>query len=285
MEFVRRYPREVVLSALILSNIFVWAAVYADTSGNALKVYFLDVGQGDAIFIETPNKRQVLIDGGKNRKVVSELGKIMSFGDKSIDIVVATHPDADHIGGLPEVIERYDVELFLEPGVESENSLDDELHSRLENKNVAMLMAKRGQIVDFNDGAKLIILFPDRDVSKWETNDASIVAKLVYGEKSFLLTGDSTIKAENILMNLDSKILDSDVLKTGHHGSRTSTSAAYAAAVLPEHAIISAGRDNSYGHPHQEVLNILETVGAKIKSTALSGMIRFETDGKTLRLK
>jgi len=140
-------------------------------------------------------------------------------------------------------------------------------------------------VINFGDGAKLTVLFPNQDVSNWETNRASIVAKLVYGDKSFLLTGDSPIKTENILLNLDKEILDSDVLKAGHHGSRTSTSLSFAEVVSPEYAVISAGKDNSYGHPHKEVLDILKKVGSKILSTAESGTIIFETDGKTLQLK
>ncbi len=250
-----------------------------------LRVYFLDVGQGDAIFVETPSGKQLLVDGGRNKKVVSELGKIMPFGDRSLDVVVATHPDADHIGGLLEVVSRYDTELFLEPGVESENTLDDELDRRLEERGVEKILARRGMTINFGDGARLRILFPDRDVSRWETNDASIVAMLDYGESSFLFTGDSPIKTESILINLDKKILDVDVLKAGHHGSRTSTSLSYAEAVSPEYAVISAGKDNSYGHPHKEVLDILKKVGSHIINTAESGTIKFETDGEILRLK
>ncbi|MBI2087010.1 MAG: MBL fold metallo-hydrolase [Candidatus Zambryskibacteria bacterium] len=282
--YTLRYWQEYILIGLLAANIFIWLILYQNKTG-LLKVYFLDVGQGEAIFIETPNKRQMLIDGGKNRKVISELGKIMSFGDKAIDVIIATHPDADHIGGLPEVVSRYDVGLIFQSGVESDNTLDNELEKRVKEKNIPEVLARRGMIVNFGDGAKLTVLFPDRDVSNWDTNEASIVAKLEYGNSSFLLTGDSTIKAENILLNLNSELLDSDVLKTGHHGSRTSTSLTYAGAVSPEYAVISAGRDNTYGHPHKEVLNILERVSAKILSTAEIGTIKFETDGEILRLK
>ena len=285
MDFIRKYPREIVVSVLILSNIFVWVAVYQRQPSNILTVYFLDVGQGDAIFIDSPQHGRVLIDGGANRKVLSELGKILPFADKRIDVMMATHPDKDHIGGLPEVVSRYEVGVFLEPGVKSENTIDDELERRIEENNISKLLARRGMVVNFGDGAKLQILFPTQNVSNWETNRASIVAKLVYGDKSFLLTGDSPIAIENVLVNLDPKILDSDVLKAGHHGSRTSTSLEYAETVLPEYAVISAGKDNSYGHPHQEVLDILEKVGAKIISTAERGTVKFETDGKILKLK
>ena len=285
MDFVRKYSREVVLGALILSNIFVWLAVYERRPGSILTVYFLDVGQGDAILIDSPNHGRVLVDGGRNRKVLTELGKILPFADRRIDVVIATHPDADHIGGLPEVVSRYDVRMFIESGVESENTIDDELKKRVGEKNIPSLLAKRGMIINFGDGAKLQVLFPNQDVSKLDPNDASIVAKLTYGQESFLLTGDAELRTENILLNLDSNALDSDVLKVGHHGSRSSTFILFAKAVSPEYAVISAGKDNSYGHPHKEVLDILKKVNAKILSTAESDTIRFETDGKSLKLK
>ena len=284
MNWIRKYPREVVIGALILSNIFVWVAVYQRQSGDLLAVYFLDVGQGDAILIDSPTHRQVLIDGGKNRQVLSKIAQALPFGDKSIDVVIGTHPDADHIGGLPEVIARYDVDLFFEPGVESENNIDDELKRRIRDKNIPSLIARRGMVLNLGDGVRLTILFPTQDVSNWETNRASIVAKLEYEDISFLLTGDSPIGIEDALMKMNSRILDIDVLKLGHHGSRTSTSLKFSQVTTPEYAIISAGRDNSYGHPHQEVLNNLASVGAKILSTFENGTIKFETDGTTLQL-
>jgi competence protein ComEC len=285
MSFLRKYPKEVVLAALLITNLLVWLIVFQKSDGKLLKVAFLDIGQGDAIFIESPSGKQMLIDGGKNKKIVSELGKIMPFGDRTIDIVLETHPDSDHIGGLPEVFARYAVELFIEPGVESESSLDEELHSRVAAEKSERLLARTGQVIDFGDGAKLVVLFPNRDVSNWETNDASVVTKLVYGDKSFLLTGDSGVKTENLLLGFAKEFLDVDVLQAGHHGSRTSTSLSFAQAASPLFGIISAGKDNTYGHPHIEVLNILNKVGAEIHGTAEEGTVVFETDGENLRLK
>jgi competence protein ComEC len=284
-KFLNERWREMVLAGLVAANLLVWALVWQSMSSDLLKVYFLDIGQGDSILIETPTKKHLLIDGGPNKKVLSELGKILPFGSRSIDVMMESHPDKDHIGGLPEVVSRYNVGLFMEPGVESENSIDDELHKRLESKNVPALLAKRGMVINFGDGVRLKILFPNQDVSRWETNDASIVAKLEYGESSFLLTGDSPMKVENIMLNLNKEVLDSDVLKAGHHGSRTSTSLSYAQAASPEYAVISAGKDNTYGHPHKEVLDVLHKVGAKIISTAERGTIKFQTDGTELRIK
>jgi len=277
--------REVVVGALIFFNIFVWLAVVERRPSEILTVYFLDIGQGDAIFIDSPTHGRLLLDGGKNMKVLTELGKILPFADKRIDVLIESHPDSDHIGGLPEVVSRYKVGVFLEPGVESDNIIDDELHKRLVEKKIPNMLARRGMVVNFGDGVRLEILFPNQDVSKWETNRASIIAKLVYGEKSFLLTGDSPIAIENVMLNLDPEILDSSVLKAGHHGSRTSTSLPYAQAVSPEYAVISAGKDNSYGHPHKEVLDILKKLGTNILSTTDLGTIKFETDGKTLEIK
>ncbi|OHA88620.1 MAG: hypothetical protein A3C70_03420 [Candidatus Zambryskibacteria bacterium RIFCSPHIGHO2_02_FULL_43_14] len=285
MDFLKKYIRELVLGTLVLSNIFVWLAVYEKRPSDILTVYFLDVGQGDAILIDSPRHGRALIDGGKNRKVLTELGGILPFADKKIDVIIATHPDADHIGGLPEVVSRYDVGLFLEPGVESDNTIDDELKKRVEEKNISSLLARRGMVINFGDGVRLQILFPNQDVSNWETNRASIVARLVYGDSSFLLTGDSPIAIENVLLSLDSENIDADVLKAGHHGSHTSTSLAYVEAVSPEYAIISAGKDNTYGHPHKEVLDILSKLGAKTVSTIDLGTIKFETDGKMLEIK
>ncbi len=288
MDYVKKIKshwRESILLSLLLANILVLILIWQRSPSNELKVYFLDVGQGDAILIETPSQKQILIDGGRNLKVLSLLGRHLPFGDRYIDVVMATHPDADHIGGLPEVLSRYSVGIFLEPGVESENSLDDELHARLEGENISKLLARRGQVINFGDGVRLTILFPDRDVSKWETNEASIVARVDYGESSFLLTGDSPIRVENILLSLDKKFLDTDVLKAGHHGSRTSTSLHFTQAVSPDYAVISAGKGNSYSHPHPEVLNILEKVGVKIVSTIDRGTIEFRTDGEKLELR
>ena len=285
MDFIRKYSKEVVVSVLILLNIFVWVTAYQSQPGDILTVYFLDVGQGDAILIDSPSHNRVLIDGGKNRKVLSELGRALPFGDRRIDVVIATHPDADHIGGLPEVVGRYKIGVLLESGNESKNSIDDELKKRISDKNIQSLLAKRGMIVNLGGEVKLHILFPNQDVSGLDSNDASIVARLVYGEGSFLFTGDAELRTENVLLNLDSNALDSDVLKVGHHGSRSSTFILFAQAVSPEYAVISAGKDNQYGHPHREVLDILKKVNAKVLSTIESGTIVFKTDGKTLEIK
>lgn len=285
MKFLKKYWREIILGLLVFANLAVWVTIYEKRPSDILSIYFLDVGQGDSIFIDSPTHGRLLLDGGPNSKVLTELGKILPFGDRRIDVVMESHPDADHIGGLVDVVSRYDVGAFLEPGVKSPNNVHLVLEKEIKDKNIPNILARRGMVIDFGDGARLEILFPNQDVTNWETNDASIVAKLIYGDESFLLTGDSPKYAEYLLLALDSSDLKSSVLKVGHHGSQTATSIPYAAAVSPEYAIISAGLNNRYGHPHKGVLDILNKVGAKILSTIDLGTIEFETNGTNLVLK
>lgn len=279
MEKFKKNLKYITIFALLFCSLFVWVYEGAVSKKN-LKVHFIDVGQGDAIFIDTPNGKQVLIDGGKNKKIVSELGRIMSFGDKKIDIIIATHPDSDHIGGLPEVFSRYEIGLFIESGSKSDTQLDEILLRKVREEGSKTLLAKRGQVIDLGDGVEIQILFPDRDIKNIDTNDASIVARLIFGQTSFLFTGDAGIKTENILMRYPSFTIDSDVLKAGHHGSRTSSSLSFSKLVSPLYSVISAGKNNSYGHPHAEVIDIFKLIGANIISTATHGTITFESNGE-----
>lgn len=285
MAWFKKYRRGGVLLVLLALNIFVWTLVYERRPSEALRVYLLDVGQGDAILIDSPNHARILIDGGRNRKVLSELGRILPFADRRLDVVLATHPDSDHIGGLPAVLDRYNVGVFVESGVADESSLVSLLTHRLEERGVRKILARRGLVFDAGDGTRLTILFPNQDVSGWNSNDASIVAKLVYGETSFLFTGDATVRTENILLRGDPSELDIDVLKAGHHGSRTSTSLAFVQATTPEYALISAGRNNSYGHPHKEVIDTLTQAGSLILSTVELGTIEIETQGQEIMVR
>lgn len=281
--FIKNY-KIYVLVALILGVAFTGYAVYVESPSD-LTVSFLDVGQGDAILINTSKHQQILIDGGPGKAVLRELSKEMPFYDRSIDAVIATHPDSDHIGGLPDVLSNYTVELVMEPGVESDSSIYKEFENIIKEKNIKKILARKGMKFELSDGAYLLILFPDRDVLGMDTNDASIVAKLVYGNTSFLFTGDSPKKIEDYLISTDSEDLDSDVLKVGHHGSKTSNSQEYVAAVSPDYAVISVGKDNKYGHPNQEALDIFNNFGAKILRTDLLGTIDMSSNGDEVVLE
>ncbi len=266
---------------LLLAVTLVWTRVWRFKTGQ-LVVAFLDVGQGDAIYIESPTGRQVLVDGGAGGAVLRELGEVMPWFDRSLDLVVASHPDADHVGGLIDVFKRYQVAGFMESGVESDNRLDDNLRDLVRHEPATLLLARRGQVVELGGGAQLEILFPDRDPSGWETNEASIVARLVYGQSEFLLTGDAPLAVERRLLATPSA-LAADVLKAGHHGSRTSTGDDWLAAVAPAWTIISAGAKNRYGHPHPELLAMVAKTSSTVLTTAERGTVVFKTDGKELR--
>ncbi len=241
-----------------------------------LTVAFLDIGQGDAIFIESSTGTQVLIDTGPPRRVLDELKKVMPVFDRSLDAVVMTHPDNDHIGGLPEVLKTYKVGMLIEPGTLTDSEIYESSKEIAEKKKIQNLLARKGTILHLGDGAYLEILFPDRDVALWETNTASVVARLVYGETSVILTGDATIETENLLLKSG---IDADVLKVGHHGSNTSTSPSFVEAVSPEYAVISVGKDNTYGHPSPKVLETLSSLGIKVFRTDESGTIIWKSDG------
>ena len=240
----------------------------------------LDVGQGDALFVESPTGTQILIDGGPPRKILSQLSRVMSPFDRSIDAFIITNPDADHIGGFLDVLKTYKVDEVFEPGTLTDSKTYQSLKDQMKKNNVKDFLAKRGMRLDVGGGAFIDILFPDRDVSSWATNDGSVVARLSYGDTSIMLTGDATVKTENIILGENSSAkLHSTILKVGHHGSRTSSSFDFVKTVSPTYALISDGKDNKYGHPHKETLDTLTSLGVKIFRTDILGTIFMKSDG------
>ncbi len=273
-----------VLLVLATLNAFVWYAALAEDRGGKLTVAFLDIGQGDAIFIEAPSGNQALIDGGPpSGKVLSELGRMMPFYDRDIDVVIATHPDQDHIGGLPEVFKRYRVGVLFEPGVPSDNGDYLAMEQAGEKAGIQKILARAGMKIHLDKNTTIEIFYPDRDLpARIDTNRASIVVRLTYGNKSFLFTGDLPKAEEEYLVGKNGAALRSNVLKFGHHGSRTSVSEMFLTDVAPEYAVASAGKDNRYGHPHQEVLDLAEKYRVPVLRTDLHGRIVFTTDGNTI---
>ncbi|MCA9363821.1 MBL fold metallo-hydrolase [Candidatus Kaiserbacteria bacterium] len=248
-----------------------------------LCVYFLDVGQGDAIFIETPDGHQMLIDGGPGSDVLRELGAVMSFFDRTIDVVLATHPDQDHVGGLVDVLDRYTVGAVLMTENKSDTPVYNRLTEAVSDEGAAVHYARAGDTLVLGEGVagevRFEVLYPDRDPTLLESNTSSIVGRLVYGDTEWMLTGDAPQAIEEYLVALFGVTLHSDVLKVGHHGSKTATAETFVSAVAPDYAVISAGKNNRYGHPHQEVLDTLEAAGIEIKNTADEGSIKFSSDG------
>jgi competence protein ComEC len=285
--------RLIILGFLLLGAIFSIYVLCRENRNGILTVAFLDVGQGDAIFIEAPNGNQMLIDGGPSKAVLRELGKVMPFYDKSIDVAMASHADQDHVGGLPDVLKNYKTDLFLESGVVGGSSSYEELEKLVSDNNseIKKILVKRGMSIDLGNGVILQILSPVSIFEGMETNNASVITRLLYGENEFLFTGDAPTNIENYLVSLESQgrtfgtgavqgpTLASDVLKVAHHGSKNSDSSEFVSAVAPEYAVISVGKDNKYGHPNQEVLDTLNNFGAKILRTDELGRIIFKSDG------
>ncbi len=239
----------------------------------------LDVGQGDALFIESPTGTQVLIDGGPPNKILGRLSQVMSPFDRSIDAIIITNPDEDHIGGLQDILKFYKVGKILESGTWSDSKIYQNLEEDFKNKNIPNILVKYGMRLDLGGGATIDILFPDRDVTNWPTNDGSVVAKLTYRNNSFMLTGDASTTTERLILeNNNLEVLKSDFLKLGHHGSRTSTGKDFLRAVSPTYALVSAGLKNKYGHPHQEILNLLDEFRVKIFRTDEIGTVIIKCD-------
>ncbi len=281
--FPKKYAQWIVLGVFLFANIFIWFAVTREDRRGELTVAFLDVGQGDAIYIEAPNGNQLLIDGGAGQQVLRELGRVMPFYDRSLDIVLSTHGDLDHVGGLPAVLLRMRVDNVITTENTSDTGAYIAFEDVIRKKNPRRILARAGTRIVLDRGVVLEILFPDSSARGWETNTASIVARLTYGEQSFLLTGDSPISIEKYLVGKNGGKLKSTVLKLGHHGSRTSSSKIFLSATDPEYAIISAGKDNKYGHPHAEVIAFLEELKIPLLNTSERGTIIFKTDGTDLR--
>jgi len=271
------------LAILLILNIVIFYSIYY-ISGSGLVVAFLDVGQGDAIFIKTPDGHQMLVDGGANSGVLRELGKVMPFYDRSIDVVIATHADQDHIGGLVEVLKRFKVDLFIETNTTSTSAVYMELENLIKEKNIKKEIITSPEILTLGSGVEFNILYPTQNTAGWDTNDASIVGKLIYGNNSLLLTGDLPQNMEKYLVGKYGSFLKSDVLKIAHHGSKNSNSEIFIGTVSPAYSIISAGINNRYGHPNKEALDILNQFGSQILKTMDGGMVEFKSDGENLIL-
>ena len=309
MKKIFKYPKTILVIFLTTASVLIWyqAGTLSKNCGEnlcPLKIAFLNIGQGDSIFIETPHGNQILIDGGPSGKVLQELGKQMSFFDNSIDMIIVTNPDKDHIGGFLDVLKRFDVSTEIEPGTVSSTAVYKEFTKKIAQEGAKKIIAQRGMDFLLDTDVHLLILFPDKDVSTFSTNDGSIVAKLVYKNTSVMLTGDAPEKTEKYLDALETRDfafsatssttsatsttstlaniahLKSDILKVGHHGSKSATSQEFLENVLPSYAVISAGKNNSYGHPSPEVTDRLTKNKIPILGTYAEGTIVFESDGE-----
>jgi len=265
------------LLILLLLNILSLFPVFYLSSAR-LEVSFFDVGQGDSIFIETPEGHQVLIDGGPSySKITEKLSAEMPFWDKEIDLVILSHPESDHMTGLLSVLENYKVDNVLWTGIEKEGEKFEAWKRMVDEEGSNVYFAEAGEKVVLNDSV-LEVINPEESLKGKvydDSNDTAVVSKLSYGNSSFLFTGDISSKEEKKTLDLDIK---ADVLKVAHHGSKYSTSSEFLEKVSPLVAVIQVGK-NSYGHPTSEVLTRLDNSGIKVLRNDLDGEIKIVSDG------
>lgn len=277
----KKYTVILTIIFMVLAGAFeLFQGTVAITPGEELKVHFLDVGQGDSIFIELPTNETILIDASIKDASDKIINYLKEEKVSKIDYVFATHPHSDHIGGMSAVIKAFDIGQIYMPKAVTTTKTYENLLLTIKDKNLKIKTAKAGNTIIDTDDLKLVVLAPNQD-SYELLNNYSIVLKLTYKEKSFLFTGDAETLSEKEITG----DVEADVLKVGHHGSRTSTSQAFLNKVNPSYAVISVGLNNDYKHPHQEVLDRLEKKNIKIYRTDQNGDIIFTTDGYNIDVK
>lgn len=249
------------------------------TSGT-LTIHFIDVSQADAILVQLPSGQNILIDGGNNDDGDLVVNYLKQQGIKRLDHVIGTHPHEDHIGGLDVAIRSFEVGKVYLPKVTHNTKTYEDLLLAIKGKGLKVNQAKAGVKLDVGSGIEAVMLAPNSS-SYEDLNNYSAVLKLTYGSTSFLFTGDAEAESENEILRTGSSI-KSDVLKVGHHGSSSSTTAAFLKAVSPKYAVISVGKGNDYGHPHPETLAKLAEAGVEVFRTDLQGTIIASSDGKTI---
>lgn len=267
---------------VLLASLYV---VILSSSPHMLRISFLDVGQGDAILVHTPSGHDMLIDGGPSDGVLARINEEMSYFDRDLDVVIATHDDADHVTGLIPVLEKYEVRTMVTSPAFSQTGIAQDLRGRIDSETDDRHVGQQGDVIDFGDGVVARILYPNGTVSaNTDTNDASVSIVITYGEHSFLLTGDLSSKREPHIFGKDLPH-NVTVYKAGHHGSKTSSGEALLTYIRPEYAVISAGKDNRYGHPHEETLERLSRYSKETLSTADRQTITFASDGRLLSVQ
>lgn len=257
-------------------------------SAELLSVRALDVGQGDCFLILTPGGKSLLIDAGPPEAADQVIQTLHQHGIRQLDLVVATHPHADHIGGMAPVLDEFSVRMFLDSGQPHPSRIYTRMLEKIRDKGIRFVTAEAGQEFELDSGITLQVLAPFHPLIKWSRgsviNTNSIVLRLTHGRFSMLFTGDSEQETEEQILASYPE-LSAQVLKVAHHGSRYATTMAYLEHVRPEVAIISCGRDNRYGHPAQPTLNRLRKVVRHVYRTDLEGQITIYSDGQSYRVQ
>lgn len=261
-----------------------------------LRVIYFDVGQGDSALIITPRGQTILVDGGPDDKVLSRLGSYLPLNQRKIDVMILTHPHADHLDGLVDVLKRYKVDDIYYTGVLQTTRTFLEWLKMIKEQKISLNIVKEKKEIEI-DGVKLDFLYPTRDLSALgpadlnkpelkslalsNLNNTSIVFKLIFGRTNFLFMGDAEVPAEKELIAQGINVR-ADVLKVGHHGSNSSTSEEFLKTVDPKYSVISVGKNNDFGHPHLRTLRRLERYEVEILRTDEMGSVAFESDGDSV---
>ncbi len=269
-----------VLGGLFIIAVFVLFIVFAKPQASSdLKVYFFDVGQGDAEYIKLADGSDILIDGGPDDKVLTELGKAMNFGDREISLVVLSHPHADHLSGLIDVLRRYKVQEVWESGVDYPSATYDEWKSIIAEKNIPVKYVVAGDVRTIGS-LNFKTLYPLSSFEKKtidNINNVSVINRLDYGNFSALFLGDAE---KPVQAQISGQMKPTTVLKVGHHGSGNATLEDFLKVVRPAIAVIEVGKDNKYGHPAVSTINILKQLAIRIYRTDQNGTVEISSDGQ-----
>lgn len=250
--------------AILSGVVFVYSLTLSPQES---KVSFLSVGQGDAILIDAGNGNQLLIDSGRDERVVGQLGEVMKYGDKTIEAALITHYDFDHIGGFDEILESYNIDQFLVNNAPRSNKTSERLIESIAEREVEIGVVNSQSHITLGNGVLVKILYPFIEQKTPKGNEGSVVAMVYTKGAKYLLTGDVSSKIEYKLVEMYGNRINSDVLKLGHHGSKTSSSQVFLETVDPDIAIVSAGEGNQYGHPHKVVLDRLSIMNIPVLDT------------------
>jgi len=255
---------------LIIANFFSWSVIFHFSQANGLEVCFLDIGMGDSIFIQTDAGHQILIDGGPGDRVIKKLEERMPFWDRTIDLIVLTHPDKDHLFGLIEVLERYKVKNILWTGIKTDSLLAKKWEEMIQKEGAKIWIAELDLNIKISEFQYINVLYPFESLEGREVsnkNNTSIVMVLNSSGHKILFTGDAEKKVEQWLVEKEYD-LRAQILKVSHHGSKTGSSIDFIEAVQPDTAIICASKNNQYGFPHEETLANLNESGITILQTS-----------------
>jgi len=270
------------LGALVIIGAIFAVSIYSKPQADgALLVSFLDVGQGDAAYIETPSGEDILIDGGPDNSVLAELGKVMDFSDHEINLVILSHPHADHLSGLVEVLRRYKVDEIYETGIAYPSATYDEFEKEIAAKKIPEKFVKIDDEKNFGE-VKFKVLYPLSDLKNKKVdnlNNSSIVVRLDYKNFSTLFPGDAELDEQNKILS-DDKILPVTVVKIPHHGSQNGTVEKFLKVVRPAIAVISVGKDNKFGHPHATTLSLLKKMAIRYYRTDQDGRVEIKSFGE-----